>query len=131
MCNIPIVPGRVLRVNPEAARTVLQAEVCAVNLGLFAPGTPRPSRMGAGTGLGQAPGAFPQLTVLLILGVLLTCAMTGFQGESLRAAFVVMFTVPVAAKGALGTLNLTSTSFGLQAYIEVTMLSGSTTVATI
>ncbi len=46
------------------------------------------------------------------------------QYESLRDPFIIMFSVPVAAIGVVGSLLLTNTSFSMQAYIGIIMLAG-------
>ena len=46
------------------------------------------------------------------------------QYESLRDPFIIMFSVPTAAIGVVLALNLTGTSFNMQAYIGVIMLAG-------
>jgi len=42
----------------------------------------------------------------------------------LRDPFIIMFSVPVAAIGVVGSLLLTNTSFSMQAYIGIIMLAG-------
>jgi HAE1 family hydrophobic/amphiphilic exporter-1 len=46
------------------------------------------------------------------------------QYESLRDPFIIMFSVPVAAIGVVGSLLLTNTAFSMQAYIGIIMLAG-------
>jgi len=79
---------------------------------------------GAGHASRRALAGFDQLQVLLVLGVLLVCAVVGSPYLSLGAPLTAMFSVPVTAIGVAGALKLTSTSFGLQAYIGVTVLAG-------
>ena len=68
--------------------------------------------------------AFNQLLLTLILALILTYAVMASQYESLKDPFIIMFSVPLAGIGVVGTLLLTGTTFSLQAYIGVIMLAG-------
>ena len=116
---------RLTRVNAELeAGTVLGDAVKAVNERLPQVSVPQDFSVGFGAEVEQQAKAFQQLQVLLMLGILLVYAVMASQYESLRDPFIVMFSVPVAAIGVVGTLKLTVTSFSLQAYIGVIMLAG-------
>jgi HAE1 family hydrophobic/amphiphilic exporter-1 len=56
--------------------------------------------------------------------ILLVYAVMASQYESLRDPFIIMFSVPVAAIGVVGSLMLTKTAFSMQAYIGIIMLAG-------
>jgi multidrug efflux pump subunit AcrB len=70
------------------------------------------------------PQAFTQLELLLILGVLIAYAVRVSRHESRRDPVIALRSVAVAVIGVVGSLTLTATPFGLQAYIGVTMLAG-------
>ena len=81
--------------------------------------------VGFGSELEEQARSFAQLrTVVLILAILLVYAVMASQCESLRDPFIIMFSVPVAAIGVVGSLLLTNTSFSMQAYIGIIMLAG-------
>ena len=62
--------------------------------------------------------------MVLILALVLVYAVMASQYESLRDPFIIMFSVPTAALGVVGSLWLTGTSFNMQAYIGIIMLAG-------
>ncbi|HKV99263.1 MAG TPA: efflux RND transporter permease subunit [Vicinamibacterales bacterium] len=116
---------RIARVNAELeAGQPLSAAVKLVQTRLPEVATPPDFSVGFGAEVEQQAQAFDQLKLLLILGVLLVYAVMASQYESLRDPFIVMFSVPVAAIGVVGSLKLTATPFSLQAYIGVIMLAG-------
>ena len=116
---------RISRVNAELeAGQPLSGAVKAVQARLPEVTTPPDFSVGFGAEVEQQAQAFNQLKLLLILGVLLVYAVMASQYESLRDPFIVMFSVPVAAIGVVGSLKLTATPFSLQAYIGVIMLGG-------
>ena len=80
--------------------------------------------VGFGAELEEQAKSFQQLQLVLILAVLLVYAVMASQYESLRDPFIIMFSVPVAAIGVVGSLLLTGTSFSMQAYIGIIMLAG-------
>jgi HAE1 family hydrophobic/amphiphilic exporter-1 len=85
---------------------------------------PRDFSVGFGTEVEEQAKAFNQLLLTLILALILTYAVMASQYESLKDPFIIMFSVPLAAIGVVGTLLLTGTTFSLQAYIGVIMLAG-------
>ena len=85
---------------------------------------PRDFSVGFGAEVEEQAKAFNQLQLMLILALILIYAVMASQYESLRDPFIIMFSVPLAAIGVVGTLLLTGTTFSLQAYIGVIMLAG-------
>jgi len=85
---------------------------------------PRDFSVGFGTEVEEQAKAFNQLLLTLILALILTYAVMASQYESLKDPFIIMFSVPLAGIGVVGTLLLTGTTFSLQAYIGVIMLAG-------
>jgi HAE1 family hydrophobic/amphiphilic exporter-1 len=85
---------------------------------------PRDFSVGFGAEVEQQAQAFEQLQMVLILALILVYAVMASQYESLRDPFIIMFSVPTAALGVVGSLWLTDTSFNMQAYIGVIMLAG-------
>jgi HAE1 family hydrophobic/amphiphilic exporter-1 len=61
---------------------------------------------------------------VLILAIVLVYTVMASQYESLRDPFIIMFSIPLAAIGVVGSLLLTNTPFSMQAYIGVIMLAG-------
>ena len=68
--------------------------------------------------------AFRELVISLLLALVLVYMVLACQYESLRAPFVVMASVPMAAIGVLLLLFLTKTTLNLQSYIGCIMLGG-------
>jgi HAE1 family hydrophobic/amphiphilic exporter-1 len=114
---------RITRVNAELEVTLseavdaVQAQVPTLNL-------PKDFSVGFGAEVEEQARAFNQLQLLLVLAVVLVYAVMASQYESLRDPFIIMFSIPLAAIGVVGTLKLTGTAFSLQAYIGVIMLAG-------
>jgi len=65
-----------------------------------------------------------QLAIALVLAVLLVYMVMAAQFENLFDPFVVMFSIPMAAIGVFATLYLTGTTFNIQSYIGMIMLTG-------
>lgn len=65
-----------------------------------------------------------QLAIAMILAVLLVYMVMAAQFENLTDPFVVMFSIPMAAIGVFLTLFLTGTTFNIQSYIGMIMLTG-------
>jgi hydrophobic/amphiphilic exporter-1 (mainly G- bacteria), HAE1 family len=109
--------------DPEVA---LSDAVEAVNsrLGPLVQTLPRDFSVGFGAEVEQQAQAFNQLRMVLILALVLVYAVMASQYESLRDPFIIMFSVPTAALGVVGSLWLTGTSFNMQAYIGIIMLAG-------
>jgi HAE1 family hydrophobic/amphiphilic exporter-1 len=80
--------------------------------------------VGFGAEVEEQTKAFNQLQWLLVLAVVLVYAVMASQYESFRDPFIIMFSIPLAAIGVVGTLLITGTAFSLQAYIGVIMLAG-------
>jgi HAE1 family hydrophobic/amphiphilic exporter-1 len=114
---------RITRVNAEIeiplsdAVKAVQARIPEVNV-------PPDFSLGFGSEIEEQARSFAQLRTILILAILLVYAVMASQYESLRDPFIIMFSVPVAAIGVVGSLLLTNTSFSMQAYIGIIMLAG-------
>jgi len=65
-----------------------------------------------------------QLVVAMALALLLVYMVMAAQFENLLDPFVVMFSIPMALIGVLLTLFLTGTTFNIQSYIGMVMLTG-------
>jgi hydrophobic/amphiphilic exporter-1 (mainly G- bacteria), HAE1 family len=109
--------------DPEVA---LSDAVDAVNerLGGLVATLSRDFSVGFGAEVEQQAQAFAQLQMVLILALILVYAVMASQYESLRDPFIIMFSVPTAALGVVGSLALTNTAFNMQAYIGIIMLAG-------
>ena len=114
---------RVTNVNAEI-EVPLSDAVKAVQDRLGQIRVPPDFAVGFGPELEEQAKSFRQLQLVLILAVLLVYAVMASQYESLRDPFIIMFSVPVAAIGVVGSLIVTGTSFSLQAYIGIIMLAG-------
>jgi HAE1 family hydrophobic/amphiphilic exporter-1 len=114
---------RIVRVNAELESSLSEA-VGAVEKRLPELEVPQDFQVGFGAELEEQIKAFTQLRYLLILAVILVYAVMASQYESFRDPFIIMFSIPLAAIGVVGTLLLTNTTFSLQAYIGVIMLAG-------
>jgi hydrophobic/amphiphilic exporter-1 (mainly G- bacteria), HAE1 family len=116
---------RITFVNAEPEVTLSEA-VEAINsrLGSLVQTLPRDFSVGFGAEVEQQAQAFNQLRMVLILALVLVYAVMASQYESLRDPFIIMFSVPTAALGVVGSLWLTNTSFNMQAYIGIIMLAG-------
>jgi len=116
---------RITFVNAEPEVTLSEA-VEAINsrLGSLVQTLPRDFSVGFGAEVEQQAQAFNQLRMVLILALVLVYAVMASQYESLRDPFIIMFSVPTAALGVVGSLWLTGTSFNMQAYIGIIMLAG-------
>jgi HAE1 family hydrophobic/amphiphilic exporter-1 len=114
---------RVTRVNAEIEIPLSEA-VKAVQARLNQIRVPPDFSVGFGSELEEQARSFAQLRTVLILAILLVYAVMASQYESLRDPFIIMFSVPVAAIGVVGSLLLTNTSFSMQAYIGIIMLAG-------
>jgi HAE1 family hydrophobic/amphiphilic exporter-1 len=114
---------RIVRVNAELESSLSEA-VAAVEKRLPELDIPQDFQVGFGAELEEQIKAFTQLKYLLILAVVLVYAVMASQYESFRDPFIIMFSIPLAAIGVVGTLLLTGTTFSLQAYIGVIMLAG-------
>ncbi|MDT8378800.1 MAG: efflux RND transporter permease subunit [Desulfotignum sp.] len=68
--------------------------------------------------------AFRELVVSLVLALILVYMVMACQYESLVNPLVVMFSVPMAIIGVLGTLYLTHTTLNVQSWIGCIMLGG-------
>jgi HAE1 family hydrophobic/amphiphilic exporter-1 len=114
---------RVTRVNAEVEVPLSQA-VAAVQARLGEIRVPRDFTVGFGAEVEEQAKAFRQLQLLLVLAIVLVYAVMASQYESLRDPFIIMFSIPLAAIGVVGSLKLTGTTFSMQAYIGVIMLAG-------
>jgi len=116
---------RITRVNAEI-EVPLSDAVLAVSdrLSELHGVMPQDFSVGFGAEVEQQTQAFNQLRMVLILALVLVYAVMASQYESLRDPFIIMFSVPVAAIGVVGSLLVTNTSFSMQAYIGIIMLAG-------
>src|SRR5688572_2675155 len=114
---------RITRVNAEIEIPLSDA-VAAVQANLGKVNVPPDFSLGFGSEIEEQARSFAQLRMILILAILLVYAVMASQYESLRDPFIIMFSVPVAAIGVVGSLLLTNTSFSMQAYIGIIMLAG-------
>ncbi len=114
---------RIARVNAELESSLSEA-VANVEKRLPELDVPADFSVGFGAELEEQIKAFTQLKYLLILAVVLVYAVMASQYESFRDPFIIMFSIPLAAIGVVGTLLITGTTFSLQAYIGVIMLAG-------
>ena len=114
---------RMTRVNADPETTLSDA-VAAVQQRLGQIKVPPDFAVGFGAEVEEQTRSFRQLQMVLILAVLLVYAVMASQYESLRDPFIIMFSVPVAAIGVVGSLLITRTPFSMQAYIGVIMLAG-------
>ena len=114
---------RITRVNAEIEIPLSEA-VKAVQARLPQLRLPPDFSAGFGSEIEEQARSFAQLRTVLILAILLVYAVMASQYESLRDPFIIMFSVPVAAIGVVGSLLLTNTSFSMQAYIGIIMLAG-------
>ena len=114
---------RINRVNAEIEIPLSDA-VKAVQARLSEINVPPDFGVGFGSEIEEQARSFAQLRMILILAILLVYAVMASQYESLRDPFIIMFSVPVAAIGVVGSLLLTNTSFSMQAYIGIIMLAG-------
>jgi HAE1 family hydrophobic/amphiphilic exporter-1 len=114
---------RITRVSAEIEVPLSEA-VQRVQARIPGMAIPRDFSVGFGTEVEEQQKAFNQLLLTLILALILTYAVMASQYESLKDPFIIMFSVPLAAIGVVGTLLVTGTTFSLQAYIGVIMLAG-------
>ena len=114
---------RITRVNAEIEIPLSEA-VKAVQTRLPQLKMPPDFSAGFGSEIEEQARSFAQLRMVLILAILLVYAVMASQYESLRDPFIIMFSVPVAAIGVVGSLMLTKTAFSMQAYIGIIMLAG-------
>ena len=114
---------RVSRVSAEV-ETVLNEAIQAVAARLPELDVPSDFSVGFGTEVEQQNEAFVQLLMVLILAIVLVYAVMASQFESLKDPFIIMFSIPLAVIGVVGSLLVTGTPFSLQAGIGVVLLAG-------
>jgi hydrophobic/amphiphilic exporter-1 (mainly G- bacteria), HAE1 family len=114
---------RIQRVNAEVENT-LSESVTNVQARLPEIQVPRDFSVGFGNEVEEQAKAFRELQLVLILAILLVYTVMASQYESLRDPFIIMFSIPLAAIGVVGSLMLTRTAFSMQAYIGIIMLAG-------
>jgi hydrophobic/amphiphilic exporter-1 (mainly G- bacteria), HAE1 family len=68
--------------------------------------------------------SFSDLRLALLLSLFLVYMLMAAQFESLRQPFVIMFTLPLALTGILGSLLLSGRPFSVPVYIGIIMLAG-------
>jgi HAE1 family hydrophobic/amphiphilic exporter-1 len=114
---------RIQRVNAEV-ETTLSEGVEAVQARLPEIQVPQDFTVGFGNEVEEQAKSFRELQLVLILAIILVYTVMASQYESLRDPFIIMFSIPLAAIGVVGSLLVTDTPFSMQAYIGVIMLAG-------
>lgn len=114
---------RLQRVNAEVETTLSQA-VAAVQSRLPEIQVPQGFSVGFGNEVEEQAKSFRELQLVLILAIVLVYTVMASQYESLRDPFIIMFSIPLAAIGVVGSLLLTGTPFSMQAYVGIIMLAG-------
>ncbi|MDP1572068.1 MAG: efflux RND transporter permease subunit [Vicinamibacterales bacterium] len=114
---------RIQRVNAEV-ETTLSLAVNAMQERLPLINIPQGFSVGFGSEVEEQAKSFRELQLTLILAIILVYTVMASQYESLRDPFVIIFAVPLAAIGVVGSLLVTNTPFSMQAYIGVIMLAG-------
>jgi HAE1 family hydrophobic/amphiphilic exporter-1 len=114
---------RIQRVNAEV-ETTLSEGVEAVQARLPEIQVPQGFAVGFGNEVEEQAKSFRELQLVLILAIILVYTVMASQYESLRDPFIIMFSIPLAAIGVVGSLLLTNTPFSMQAYVGVIMLAG-------
>jgi HAE1 family hydrophobic/amphiphilic exporter-1 len=114
---------RIQRVNAEV-ETTLSEGVEAVQGRLPEIQVPQGFSVGFGNEVEEQAKSFRELQLVLILAIILVYTVMASQYESLRDPFIIMFSIPLAAIGVVGSLLLTDTPFSMQAYVGVIMLAG-------
>jgi HAE1 family hydrophobic/amphiphilic exporter-1 len=114
---------RIQRVNAEVETTLSEA-VAAVQERLPELQVPQGFSVGFGNEVEEQAKSFRELQMVLILAIILVYTVMASQYESLRDPFIIMFSIPLASIGVVGSLLLTNTPFSMQAYIGIIMLAG-------
>jgi HAE1 family hydrophobic/amphiphilic exporter-1 len=114
---------RITRVNAETEVTLSEA-VSNIQVRLPELQVPKDFQVGFGNEVEEQARSFRELQLVLILAIVLVYTVMASQYESLRDPFIIMFSIPLAAIGVVGSLLLTRTPFSMQAYIGVIMLAG-------
>ena len=114
---------RITRVNSEVEVTLSEA-VGNVQARLPELNIPKDFEVSFGQEVEDQARSFRELQLVLILAIVLVYTVMASQYESLRDPFIIMFSIPLAAIGVVGSLLLTNTPFSMQAYIGVIMLAG-------
>ncbi|MEZ5288806.1 MAG: efflux RND transporter permease subunit [Vicinamibacterales bacterium] len=114
---------RIQRVNAETEVTLSQA-VNNIQARLDEINVPKDFAVGFGSEVEEQDKSFRELQLVLILAIVLVYTVMASQYESLRDPFIIIFSIPLAAIGVVGSLLLTNTPFSMQAYIGVIMLAG-------
>jgi hydrophobic/amphiphilic exporter-1 (mainly G- bacteria), HAE1 family len=114
---------RITRVNSEVEVTLSEA-VANVQARLPELAIPKDFEVSFGQEVEDQARSFRELQLVLILAIVLVYTVMASQYESLRDPFIIMFSIPLAAIGVVGSLLLTNTPFSMQAYIGVIMLAG-------
>ena len=114
---------RVTRVNAEL-ETSLNEAVASVQTELDGLDVPADFSVGFGAEFEEQNEAFAQLIMVLVLAMALVYAVMASQFESLRDPFIIMFSIPLATIGVVGSLLVTGTPFSLQAGIGLVLLAG-------
>ena len=115
---------RVVEVRADIAGRDLGSIMTDIDAGLRNRTLPRDFSLLYGGEYEEQQEAFRGLLFCLILAVILVYMVMAAQFESLRDPLVILASIPVAAVGIVLMLFLTKTTFNIQAFIGVIMLTG-------
>ena len=114
---------RIFRINAEIETTLSEA-VEAVTSRIPELEPPPDFAVGFGAEVEEQARSFGQLQLVLILAIILVYAVMAAQFESFRDPFIIILSIPLAGIGIVGSLLLTGTAFGIQAFMGVIVLGG-------
>ncbi len=115
---------RIVRVEADVFKRSAGEVVADIRTALALMDTPPGVEITFGGDTEEQAKAFKTLLVLLLIGILLVYMVMAGQFESLIHPFVIMFSVPFAATGAIWALFLTGNRLNLMSFIGVIMLVG-------
>ncbi len=115
---------RVVTVRANIADRDLGSIMADIDEGLRGRTLPRDFSIFYGGEYEEQQESFRGLLFCLILAVILVYMVMAAQFESLRDPLVILFAIPFAAIGVVLMLFLTGTTFNIQAFIGVIMLTG-------
>lgn len=114
---------RIVRIYAEIETTLSEA-VAAVTERIPEIDPPPDFAVGFGAEVEEQARSFSQLQLVLLLAIVLVYAVMAGQFESLRDPFIIILSIPLAGIGIVGSLLLTGTPFGIQAFMGVIVLGG-------
>ncbi len=115
---------RIVTVSANFADRDLQSVVGDIQSGLRQVTLPPEFSIVFGGEYEEQQEAFLGLLLCLVLAVLLVYMVMAAQFESYRDPLVILFSIPLASIGVILMLFLTNTTFSIQAFIGIIMLSG-------